>query len=137
MTNSGLGDLERVEFFQGVREGAEVTLQIPKNGTTTCRPTLTWVPIQRETVMCGSDLTWTTTRTIGVTVTKQRELEALITASIGLKFLSELEVELRGKLSSELQLRNEITEEKKFAVKARDCYELQIDIYQLKCVLSL
>src|SRR2546421_2923358 len=135
--HSRLGDMERVEFFKGIREVAEMTLEIPKNGTTTCRTVLSWVPVERESVMCGSDLTWTITRTIGVTLTKQRELEALITASIGFKFLADLEAHLRGKLSSELRLTNEITEEKKFTVKARECYELQIDIYQLQCTLSL
>ena len=79
--------MERIEVFENEREVADFTLPIPENGTTRCVATLCWVPILRESIMCGSEMTWTVTRTIGLTQSQHEEFETLLKASLGVEFL--------------------------------------------------
>jgi len=51
--------------------------------------------------------------------------------------LGKLEAGIKSKLQSEVSLSNVLTQEKAFTVKARECFELQVDIYRLQYRLSL
>jgi hypothetical protein len=129
--------VQRYDYFEGRHEYGELQLELPKSELTTCKAVLQWVPRERQTVMCGAKYEWTMKRTIGVTRTEQQEVEALLSGSIGGEYLGKLESSVKSRISTEITLSTAIEEEKKFTVEAKPCYELQVDFFQLVCILDI
>jgi hypothetical protein len=129
--------LDRVEFFEGRRDLGEFELDIPSNGSTVCSATLQWVSILSDSLMCGSSGEWTLRRTVGLTKEHHEELGSVLKATVGLPYLTKLEASVRGKILNSISLSTEVEEKRTFRVKARQCYELIVDVYQLLCILDI
>ncbi|HWT03147.1 MAG TPA: hypothetical protein VN256_23045 [Pyrinomonadaceae bacterium] len=123
--------MAKLQFFPGERLVENFALRL-SNGDVDLRCTVVekWVEKLARSVSCGRSRKFILKKTLGISLTERKELEAAISSSLG-KGIAELKSEIRSKSGLEISFEETHEEQEEFSIQAPKCGRTTLQVYQL------